>query len=164
MQPKKVLVPISGAKADEEAIRLSCRLAKKAGGKIYVTYVIQVDRSLPLDAEVKPEIDKAEQVLDQAECIAEEQDYNVETDLLQSREIGPAIVDEAIERGVDLITIGQYIAPSREHYPVKEYVHPNTFQYYKDLGIELGFRMIESGPLVRSSYHAEKARIFLEKG
>jgi nucleotide-binding universal stress UspA family protein len=106
MQPKKVLVPISGAKADEEAIRLSCRLAKKAGGKIYVTYVIQVDRALPLDAEVKPEIDKAEQVLDQAECIAEEQDYNVETDLLQSREIGPAIVDEAIERGVDLITIG----------------------------------------------------------
>ncbi len=106
MQPKKVLVPISGAKADEEAIRLSCRLAKKAGGKIYVTYVIQVDRSLPLDAEVKPEIDRAEQVLDQAECIAEEQDYNVETDLLQSREIGPAIVDEAIERGVDLITIG----------------------------------------------------------
>jgi nucleotide-binding universal stress UspA family protein len=106
MQPKKVLVPISGTKADEEAIRLSCRLAKKAGGKIYVTYVIQVDRSLPLDAEVKPEIDKAEQVLDQAECIAEEQDYNVETDLLQSREIGPAIVDEAIERGVDLITIG----------------------------------------------------------
>jgi len=106
MQPKKVLVPISGTKADEEAIRLSCRLAKKAGGKIYVTYVIQVDRSLPLDAEVKPEIDKAEQVLDQAEYIAEEQDYNVETDLLQSREIGPAIVDEAIERGVDLITIG----------------------------------------------------------
>lgn len=106
MQPKKVLVPISGAKADEEAIRLSCRLAKKAGGKIYVTYVIQVDRALPLDAEVKPEIDRAEQVLDQAECIAEEQDYNVETDLLQSREIGPAIVDEAIERGVDLITIG----------------------------------------------------------
>ena len=106
MQPKKVLVPISGTKADEEAIRLSCRLAKKAGGKIYVTYVIQVDRSLPLDAEVKPEIDRAEQVLDQAECIAEEQDYNVETDLLQSREIGPAIVDEAIERGVDLITIG----------------------------------------------------------
>ncbi len=106
MRPKKVLVPVSGSKADEEAIRLSCRLAKKTGGKIYVTYVIQVDRTLPLDAEVKAEIERAEQVLDQAETIAEEQDYNVETDLLQSREIGPAIVDEAIERGVDLIMIG----------------------------------------------------------
>ncbi len=106
MRPKNVLIPVSGCRADEEAIRLSCRLAKKGGGKIYVTYVIQVDRTLPLDAEVRPEIDKAEKVLDQAETIAEEQDCNVETDLLQSREIGPAIVDEAIERGVDLITIG----------------------------------------------------------
>ena len=106
MRPKKVLVPVGGTKADEEAIRLACRLAKKGGGKIFVTYVIQVDRSLPLDAEVRTEIDKAEQVLDQAEVIAEEQDCSVETDLLQSREVGPAIVDEAIERGVDLIAIG----------------------------------------------------------
>ncbi len=106
MKPKKVLVPVNGTKADEEAIRLSCRLAKKGGGKIYVTFVIQVDRTLPLDAEIRPEIDRAEKVLDQAEVIAEEQDCTVETDLLQSREIGPAIVDEAIERGVDLITIG----------------------------------------------------------
>jgi nucleotide-binding universal stress UspA family protein len=106
MHPKKVLVPVNGSKVDEEAIRLSCQLAKKVGGKIYVTYVIQVDRTLPLDAEVRSQIDRAEQVLDQAECIAEEQDCDVETDLLQAREIGPAVVDEAIERGVDLIAIG----------------------------------------------------------
>jgi len=106
MRPKKVLVPVSGTKADEEAVRLACRLAKKGGSKIFVTYVIQVDRTLPLDAEVRPEIEKAEQVLDQAEIIAEELDCTVETDLLQSREVGPAVVDEAIERGVDLITMG----------------------------------------------------------
>jgi nucleotide-binding universal stress UspA family protein len=106
MRPKKVLVPVNGSTVDEEAIRLSCRLAKKAGGKIYVTYVIQVDRTLPLDAEVRPQIERAEQVLGQAERIAEEEDCDVETDLLQAREIGPAVVDEAIERGVDLITIG----------------------------------------------------------
>ena len=106
MRPKKVLVPVDGGTADEEAVRLSCRLAKKSGGKVYVTYVIQVDRTLPLDAEVKAEIDRGEAVLDTAERIAEDQDYNVETDLLQAREIGPAIVDEAIERGVDLIMMG----------------------------------------------------------
>jgi len=106
VRPKKVLVPVNGSKADEEAIRLSCRLAKKTGGKIYVTYVIQVDRSLPLNAEVGPQIDKAEQVLDKAERIAEEEDCEVETDVLQAREMGPAVVDEAIERGIDLITIG----------------------------------------------------------
>jgi len=106
MRPKKVLVPVDGGTADEEAVRLSCRLAKKSGGKVFVTYVIQVDRTLPLDAEVKAEIERGEQVLDTAERIAEDQDYNVDTDLLQAREIGPAIVDEAIERGVDLIMMG----------------------------------------------------------
>jgi len=106
VRPKKVLVPVNGSKVDEEAIRLSCRLAKKAGGKIYVAYVIQVDRTLPLDAEVRPEIERAQQVLEQAERIAEEEDCDVETDPLQAREIGPAVVDDAIERGVDLITIG----------------------------------------------------------
>jgi len=106
MRVKKVLVPVNGTKADEEAIKLACRLVKGVKGKIYVTYVIQVDRTLPLDAEIKPEIEKGEKVLDRAETIADEQDYKVETDMLQAREIGPAVVDEAIERTVDLIIIG----------------------------------------------------------
>lgn len=106
MEVKKVLVPINGSEADEEAVKLACHLAKKAKGKIYVTYVIQVDRTLPLDAEIEQEIERGEQVLDRAERIAEEQDYEVRTDLLQAREIGPAVVDEAIERGVNLIVIG----------------------------------------------------------
>lgn len=97
---------MNGAPADKEAIKLACRMVKNVKGKIYVTYVIQVERTLPLDAEVKQEIDKGEKVLDQAECVAEEQDYKVETDMLQAREIGPAIVDEAIERAVDMIIIG----------------------------------------------------------
>ncbi len=103
---KKVLVPVNGTKVDEAAIKLACRLAKGTKGRIYVTYVIQVDRALPLDAEIKSEVEKGERVLDQAERTAEEQDYKVETDLLQAREVGPAIVDEAIERGVDMVIIG----------------------------------------------------------
>ena len=106
MQPGKILVPVNGTKADEAAVKLACRLAKPVKGKIYVTYVIQVDRTLPLDAEIKSEIEKGEQVLDLAERIAEERDYKVETDMLQAREIGPAIVDEAIERAIDTIIIG----------------------------------------------------------
>ncbi|MDY6893593.1 MAG: universal stress protein [Chloroflexota bacterium] len=105
-RPRKVLVLVNGSEADREAIRLSCKLSKKTACKIYAAYVIQVDRSLPLDAEVESEVDKAEKILDQAERIADEYDCSIETDLLQAREIGPAIVDEAIERGVDLITLG----------------------------------------------------------
>ncbi len=102
----KILVPVIGREADEAAIKLACRLAKKDKGKIWAVYIITVKRSLPLDAEIESEIKKAEGILDHVESVAEEQDYEVETDVLQAREVGPAIVDEAVERDIDLILIG----------------------------------------------------------
>ena len=56
----------------------------------------------------------------------------------------------------DLLTIGQYLAPSKAHYPVFEYVTPTVFRQYKQMGLSIGFKQIESGPLVRSSYHADQ--------
>jgi len=106
MEFYKILVPVIGTEADDEAMKLACRLAKRNKGKIWAVYIIAVKRALPLDAEVEPEIKKAEGILDHIESIAEEQDYEVETDLLQAREVAPAIVDEAIEREVDLILMG----------------------------------------------------------
>ena len=100
------MVPIIGTQADEEAIRLACSLAKKTKAKIHAVYVIVVKRSVPLDAEIKSEIEKAEGILDHVEGVAEEHDYELETDVLQAREAGPAIVDEAVERDIDLILIG----------------------------------------------------------
>ena len=64
---------------------------------------------------------------------------------------------------VDIVTIGQYLAPSTEHYPVAEYIHPDTFAFYKNEGERMGFKLVESSPLVRSSYHAEKAKNILNK-
>jgi len=106
MEFYKILVPISGTEADEEAIKLACRLAKKNRSKIWAVYVITVKRTLPLDAEIEPEIQKAESILDHIEMVAEEEDYEVAAEALQAREAGPAIVDEAVERGVDLILMG----------------------------------------------------------
>lgn len=57
--------------------------------------------------------------------------------------------------GCQLLTIGQYLQPTLKHIPVKEYIHPDQFAKYKTLGLELGFKFVESGPLVRSSYMAE---------
>jgi nucleotide-binding universal stress UspA family protein len=102
----KILVPVIGTEADKEAIRLACGLARKNKAKIWVVCVITVKRSLPIDAEIESEILKAEATLDYMESLAEEQDYEVETSLLQAREIAPAIVDEAVEREVDLILMG----------------------------------------------------------
>jgi lipoic acid synthetase len=72
-------------------------------------------------------------------------------------------VEEVIEamddlRSVDcqVLTLGQYLQPSPKHLPVAEFIHPDVFTSLKTIGLEKGFRFVESGPLVRSSYHAEK--------
>ena len=106
MEFGKILVPVNGTAVDDEAVKLACRLARKDRGKIWAIYVIAVSRTLPLDAEIEPEIRRAEQILEHAESVAEEQDYEIETDLLQARDAGPTIVDEAVERQVDLILMG----------------------------------------------------------
>lgn len=59
------------------------------------------------------------------------------------------------EHQVDILTIGQYLRPSPLHLPIQRYVHPPEFQEFQEIGMELGFKWVESGPLVRSSYHAE---------
>ncbi len=106
MEFHKILVPVVGTEADDEAIKLACRLAKKDKGKIRAVFVVTVKRTLPLDAEIEPEIRRAEEILDHMESVAEEEDYEIETDLLQAREAGPTILDEAVEREVDLILMG----------------------------------------------------------
>ena len=60
------------------------------------------------------------------------------------------------ERKVDLLTVGQYLRPSRDHLPIARFYTPEEFQYLKDEALQLGFRHVESGPLVRSSYHAHE--------
>ncbi len=65
-------------------------------------------------------------------------------------------MDDLLEAGVRVMTIGQYLQPSPAHYPVKEYVRPEVFREYEKTGLEKGFAFVESGPLVRSSYHADR--------
>ncbi len=65
-------------------------------------------------------------------------------------------MDDLLAVGCSILTIGQYLQPSRRHYPVQEYVTPEQFAEYRRIGMEKGFAQVESGPLVRSSYHAEK--------
>jgi len=113
MEFKKILVPVTGTAVDDEAMRLACRLAKKDKAKIWAVYVITVKRSLPLEAEIEAETKKAEDILNRIEGVAGEEDYEAETDVLQAREAGLAIVDEAAERGADLILMG---VPYKRHF------------------------------------------------
>ncbi|MEO8413494.1 MAG: lipoyl synthase [Ginsengibacter sp.] len=65
-------------------------------------------------------------------------------------------MQDLVESNVDVITIGQYLQPSKNHLPVHRFVHPDEFKEYRQIGYELGFDYVESGPLVRSSYHSDK--------
>jgi len=68
---------------------------------------------------------------------------------------------EMADLGVEIFNIGQYLQPTIKHLEVKRYVHPDDFKMFKEIGLDLGFKVIESGPLVRSSYHADKqARLY----
>lgn len=65
-------------------------------------------------------------------------------------------MDDLVEAGVDVLTLGQYLQPTKMHHEVIEFIHPDTFAMYKEVGLKKGIGYVESGPLVRSSYHAER--------
>ncbi len=65
-------------------------------------------------------------------------------------------MDELNSNGCDVLTLGQYLQPTKMHLAVEEFIHPEKFEYYKQVGLEKGFKYVESGALVRSSYHAER--------
>jgi nucleotide-binding universal stress UspA family protein len=116
MEYSKILVPVVGTPVDESVMKLACRLARrdkerekdkdKEKSKIWAVSVVAIKRALPLDAEIESEIRRAEDVLDRVQSVAEKEGFEIETDVLQARDVGPAIVDEAVERGVTLILMG----------------------------------------------------------
>ena len=73
------------------------------------------------------------------------------------------LMDDLRSVGCQVLTIGQYLQPSHRHYPVAEYVTPAQFAAYKETGLQKGFSQVESGPLVRSSYHADRSKLLLKK-
>ncbi len=100
------MVPVDGSQASLEALALACLLAKRKKGRVYAVYVVEVARTLPLDADLSPEAREGEEVLARAEQVADSLDFEVIGELLQARDAGHAIVDEAIERDVDGILFG----------------------------------------------------------
>ncbi len=73
------------------------------------------------------------------------------------------LMNDLRQVGCHILTIGQYLQPTHKHYPVAEYVTPAQFDIYKQMGLEKGFTQVESAPLVRSSYHAEKSALYIQK-
>ena len=106
MELDKILVAARGNGVDQIAVELACKIGKKSKSKIFIVYVIEVNRSLPVDAIIKPDMEAAERVLLEAEEYAQQNDFDVETEIIQAREVGPAIIEVARQNKVDMIIMG----------------------------------------------------------
>jgi nucleotide-binding universal stress UspA family protein len=100
------MVPVDGSHASLQAVALACDIAKKNKGKVFIVNVIEVERTLPLDAQMESEEVEGDEILARAEEIAKKAGFKADGEILHAREASPAIVDEAIERGIDLIILG----------------------------------------------------------
>ena len=87
-------------------LAVACDVAKRTGAKVAILHVIEVPRSLPVEANLAPEAVRGEEILTYAERVADEHDVQVEGALLQARDAGPALVDEALDSGAGAIVIG----------------------------------------------------------
>lgn len=101
-----MLVPVDGTEAAYRALHVAADMAKRTRARLHILYVIEVPRSLALDAPLEDELQRAERALERAEQIADEHGVAATGELVQARQAGHAIVDEAVERGVDAIMMG----------------------------------------------------------
>ena len=103
---RRAVLALSGGPGDARIVRIASELARPAHAQLVGVHVVEIEWSLPLEADIASRSDEAQQVLDRAEMAAEVHKLRLETVLLQAREVGAALVDAAAERGADLLIVG----------------------------------------------------------
>lgn len=103
---RRAVIALSGGPSDGRIVRLAIDLARPSKAKLVVVHVVEIDWTMPLDADVAGRSEAVQRVLDIAEQTAEANHYTVEPVLLQARDVGAALVDEAAERDADLLILG----------------------------------------------------------
>jgi nucleotide-binding universal stress UspA family protein len=106
MHIKRLLLPIKGQRVDQDTLRFASSLVRHEHGSICLLYVIEVPRQYPVDAELPSEVSKCENILRSAEEFLKSNKIKVDTEMLQARDAGPAIVREAQERDADAVLLG----------------------------------------------------------
>lgn len=100
------MIALSGAPSDARIVRLVAELARATKAEMVAVHVVEIDWSLPLDADIAGRSEEVQRVLDMAEAVAEELRQTLDAVLLQARDVGAALVDEASERDADLLVLG----------------------------------------------------------
>lgn len=121
-----------------------------------VSHNLETVRRLTKQVRIQAKYDRSLEVLKRLKDGGMKTKSGVMLGLGESHEEVIETMEDLRAVGVDVLTLGQYLQPTKQHLPVAEFVTPERFKVYETLGLEMGFRFVESGPLVRSSYHAEK--------
>ncbi len=121
-----------------------------------VSHNLETVRRLTKQVRIQAKYDRSLEVLFRLKKGGMRTKSGVMLGLGESREEVIETMQDLASVGVDILTLGQYLQPTPKHLPVVEFITPEQFDEYKELGLKMGFRYVESGPLVRSSYHAEK--------
>ncbi|MGZ8437522.1 MAG: universal stress protein [Candidatus Limnocylindrales bacterium] len=102
----RTVIALNGGSSDPRIVRLVSEQARLTKAELIAVHILEIDWTLPLDADIAGDSDEVQRVLDSAEAIAEESKVKLEPVLLQARDVGAAIVDETVERGADLLVVG----------------------------------------------------------
>jgi len=121
-----------------------------------ISHNLETVRRLTRQVRVQAKYDRSLEALSRIKSSGVRTKSGVMLGLGETEEEVLETMQDLLTAGVDILTLGQYLQPTKAHLPVDAFIHPDVFKKYKDTGLQMGFRYVESGPLVRSSYHAEK--------
>lgn len=121
-----------------------------------ISHNLETVRRLTKEVRIQAKYDRSLEVLRRLKQAGMKTKSGIMLGLGESEDEVIETMDDLRSVGVDILTLGQYLQPTPKHLPVAEFITPEKFAEYKELGLQKGFRYVESGPLVRSSYHAEK--------
>ena len=121
-----------------------------------ISHNLETVRRLTKQVRVQAKYDRSLEALSRIKSAKVRTKSGVMLGLGESEEEVIETMHDLFTAGVDILTLGQYLQPTKNHLPVADFIHPDIFKKYKETGIQMGFRYVESGPLVRSSYHAER--------
>lgn len=125
-----------------------------------MSHNLETVRRLTKEVRVQAKYDRSLEALKRINSFGLRTKSGVMLGLGETREEVIETMNDLYQNGVHILTLGQYLQPTKEHLPIAEFVSPAVFKEYKQIGLEMGFKYVESGPLVRSSYHAERHLTF----
>ena len=125
-----------------------------------MSHNLETVRRLTKEVRVQAKYDRSLEALKRINAFGLRTKSGVMLGLGETRDEVLETMNDLYQNGVHILTLGQYLQPTKEHLPIAEFVNPAVFKEYKQIGLEMGFKYVESGPLVRSSYHAERHLTF----